>query len=190
MDWYTTLEIVAVMLSLGFLILLIRENVWCWPFGIVSSGLSILLFVEAKLYSEAVLYFFYVLIGVYGWWKWTRGSGEGPLRVSELSRIPASMTVLIGAAGAAIIGYFFYTKSDAAHPFIDATTTSFSFVASFLEAKKVLSAWIYWIIINATSIWLYFDRGLLIYSGLMVIYFIVSLYGWYSWNLQLKQTNT
>ncbi len=42
------LEIVAVTLNLTFLVLLIRENFYCWLFGIAGSLLSILLFYNIK----------------------------------------------------------------------------------------------------------------------------------------------
>ncbi|MEQ9188864.1 MAG: nicotinamide riboside transporter PnuC [Cryomorphaceae bacterium] len=179
---YTILEVIAVALSLTFLILLIQEVKWCWPFGITSSALSIVLFVEAKLYSEAILYFFYAVIGFYGWWVWTRRTKkEVGQSVKKISRSWSALVFAAGLLGAWGLGTMFSKVSDAAHPFIDATTTSFSFVASFLEAHKILSAWIYWIGINGVSVWLYFERGLPIYSALMIIYFAVSIYGWFDW---------
>lgn len=188
MDLYTTIEVASVLLSLIFLILLIRENKWCWPFGIASSALSIALFIHIRLYSEAVLYAFYVAIGVYGWWVWTRNKpandgeeGVQTLPIIRLSFAKSFVALACGVAGAFGLGYFFWRYTDAAKPAIDATTTSFSFVASFLEAHKVLSSWIYWILINGVSVWLYWNRGLELYSLLMVVYFAVSIYGLITW---------
>lgn len=91
-----------------------------------------------------------------------------------------------GVLLAALLGWYFKTNSDAENPFIDATTTSFSFLATYLEAHKVLSAWVYWIVINATSIWLYQSRGLHIYSLLMIAYAALSVLGLYQWNKKFK----
>lgn len=182
----TSIEIIAVVLSLVFLVLLIKEVVWCWPFGIVSSMLSIYLFIEARLYSEAILYGFYVVIGIYGWWVWTTPkSNSKPLAVAIQTWKGRLGVFLLGLVGAIALGQFFSRFTDAANPHIDATTTSFSFVASFLEAHKLLSAWIYWILINAASVWLYQERGLPIYSLLMVIYTGVSIFGWFDWRKKL-----
>jgi nicotinamide mononucleotide transporter len=188
MEWTTWIEVLAVTLSLTFLVLLIREVRWCWPFGIVSSALSVAIFIHTKLYSEAILYVFYVFIGFYGWWIWSRKhqAGEEGVEVHLHSNRSRLLAFVLGSAGAGLLGWWFNTNSDAAHPFVDATTTSFSFVASFLEAHKVFSVWIYWIIINGVSVWLYFDRGLTIYSMLMVVYFGVSVYGWFDWKKKLK----
>lgn len=180
---YLVLEIIAVLLSLAFLILLIKEVKWCWPFGIVSSALSIALFIEARLYSEAFLYLFYVIIGFYGWWVWTSNNAQKgePLPVKRFSLGRAILLFGLGTVGAYALGATFERYTDAANSFLDATSTSFSFIASFLEAHKAISAWLYWIVINAISIWLYLDRGLPIYSALMVVYLLVSVYGWFDW---------
>ena len=64
------LEILSVGLSLTFLILLIKENVNCWFFGISGSIVSIFLFYKIGLYAESILYFYYVIIGIYGYQLW------------------------------------------------------------------------------------------------------------------------
>lgn len=175
-------ECTAAVFSLLFLYLLIRENTWCWPFGIASSLLSIYLFIDAKLYSEAILFLYYVAIGVYGWWVWMRPRlGGAPLSVIKWSWKKSLLAFVISLFGAIGLGYFFSSQTDAANPYVDATTTAFSFLASYLEAHKVLSAWLYWIAINAVSVWLYYQRDLEIYSALMLIYFCVSIYGYYTW---------
>ena len=64
------LEIFSVGLSLIFLILLIKENINCWFFGILGSLVSIFLFYRIGLYAESILYLYYVLIGLYGYQLW------------------------------------------------------------------------------------------------------------------------
>ena len=56
-DFLTAIEILSVVFNLIYLVLLIKENIWCWPNGIIASILSVYLFVEAKLYSEAICRF-------------------------------------------------------------------------------------------------------------------------------------
>ena len=70
------LELIAVILGLIYLILLIKEKIACWIFGILSSAISIYLFYSIQLYSEAILYFYYVLIGIYGFWLWSTQRGR------------------------------------------------------------------------------------------------------------------
>ena len=179
------IEILATVFSIGYLILLIRQNIWCWPLAIVGSSLSIYLFVDAKLYSEAILYGFYVAAAIYGWWLW--GKPKKPKPVTEWGWQTQSLLIGIGLLSGFGIGYVFKTFTDAAKPLIDAMTTAFSLIASYMEAHKVLSGWIYWIIINLTSIFLYYSRGLEVYAGLMVVFTVLSILGYTNWKKAFSQ---
>lgn len=188
---YEILEWIGVIANLAYLILLIRRSVYCWPAGIVGSGLSIYLFVHAQLYSEAILYIFYVLIAVYGWAKWFRVSDSQdrvvPLRWSFGRHL---ISVIAGTALSLSLGYYFDTYTDAERAYPDAFSTGFAFVASFLEARRVLSGWFYWIALNGFSIWLYADRELDLYSGLAIVYTVMSVYGYFSWKKALNESRS
>ncbi len=181
------IEIASVVLGLVYLILVMMENIWCWIFGITSSLLSVYLFIEYQLFSEAILYFFYAAVGVYGWIMWSRKkAGKTAIVVRKWKWQNHAIAIPLGAALSASLGWVMsnFTKSDMSY--IDATTTMFSFIASYLEAQKVLSAWIYWIVINGVSVWLYFTKELMVYGWLMVLYFVMSFAGLYMWNKTLK----
>lgn len=183
MEINTLIEIISVAFSFTYLLLVMRENIWCWLFGILSSLLSIYLFIEAQLYSEAVLYTFYVWAGFYGWYLWhkPKATDSTPLKISTWNWDKHLMAIGVGLLTAFGLGTFFKENTDAQQPYIDAATTMFSFIATFMEAHKILSAWLFWIIINGVSIWLYSQRGLNIYGGLMVVYFVFSFIGWWQW---------
>jgi nicotinamide mononucleotide transporter len=175
------IEILATVANLAYLIFLIQEKIICWSFGIVGSLLSIYLFVDVKLYSEAVLYSYYVIVGVWGWIYWQRKDAANNNPIVSWG-IPAHLIVIlitlsIGLCG----GYVSSHYTDSERSYIDALTTTFSFVATYLEVKKVRESWFYWIVINAVSIWLYQDRSLDIYAGLIGIYTIMSVWGLVRW---------
>lgn len=180
--WMDYLEYVGVGLNVIYLVLLIYRSIYCWPFGIAGSALSIFLFLSTKLYSEAILYSFYVVIGFYGWVKWKSNANPdsrvSPIQWSLSNHLKA---IGIGVLATLALGSFFKWNSDAERPWADAFSTGFSFVASFLEAKQVLLGWFYWIALNGFSVWLYFDRGLQLYAGLAVVYTVMSFYGYFSW---------
>jgi nicotinamide mononucleotide transporter len=184
LNWQLYLEIIGTILNLLFLILVIKENIWCWLFGILGSIISIILFIETKLYSESILYIYYVIIGFYGWRKWTRASANSKkeLKVSEKSIVYHASWIVICCLLAFGLGYFFENYTDANNPYFDSYSTIFAFLATYFEAIKLRSAWFYWIVINGFSIWLYSIRGLEIYGVLMLIYFVLSFVGLYKWN--------
>lgn len=181
MDPNQLLEIVSVALSLTYLLLLIKENRWCWVFAFVAALLSVYIFVQAKLYSESVLYVAYALFSVYGWIKWAPTAERAKTAVQRLPVVQHLLWILVGLAGAWSLATLFATYTDAEKTSVDALTTSFSFVASYLQAHKYLYNWIYWIIINGVTVWLYVTQGLSIYAGLMVVYTAMSVVGLMRW---------
>ncbi len=178
--WSSTIEILGVVFNLLFLLLLIKERASCWFFGIVASLLSIVLFVEVKLYSEAILYSYYVGMGIYGWVNWSKSTGE-KLPIKRIRVFTHIAFIVLGVALSFGMGFYFQSNTDAEKPYADAFSTVFSFIATYLETQKVLFGWIYWIVINSFSIWLYSERGLLFYSYLMVGYAVLSVVGLVRW---------
>lgn len=179
MEANVIIEIIATLLGLAFLILIILEKKISWFFGIAGSLLSIYLFYHQKLYAEAILYVYYVIIGVYGYYLWNQKNKALKVRqwpiINHLVLIATSILLALG------LGYLLKTNTDADKPYFDAFTTIFSFSASYLEAKKLLNGWIYWIIINGVTIWLYYTKELNYYGVLTIIYFLASFWGYYSW---------
>ena len=181
------IEILATPANLVFIILLIREKILCWPFGIAGSLLSLYLFVDARLYSEAFLYLFYALMGVWGWLRWHRQleKNNNPIIRWDIAR--HLRILLVGSAVALGLGVSVQFFSDAERPLFDAFTTTFSFIATYMEITKVLEAWGYWLILNLASIWLYQDRNLDIYAVLIGIYSIMSVWGFVTWQRAYRQ---
>lgn len=177
----TIVEILATGASLIYIILLIREKIACWSFGIVGSVLSIYLFIDARLYSEAALYLFYAIMGVWGWLRWHRRleSDHNPvIRWRIEYHLRAILVASIIALG---LGYSVQFYSDAERPVFDAFTTVFSFLGTYLEITKVMEAWVYWLLLNLASVWLYHDRNLDIYAALIGLYSVLSIWGFISW---------
>jgi nicotinamide mononucleotide transporter len=177
----TLVEIAATAAGLLYVIFMIRENIICWPFGIVGSLLSVYLFIDSKLYSEAFLYSYYVIAGAWGWLYWHRrndGAGNPIVRYT----LPNHLLLMVACSAAAIaMGSVFASLTDAQRPYIDAFTTIFSFAATWMQIKKVLETWLYWLAINIVSIWLYQDRELDIYAALIGVYAVLSVVGLINW---------
>lgn len=179
MEQAQIVEIGATVCGLAYIILLIRQNIACWPFAIVGALLSIYLFAHVKLYAESALYLFYVGAGIWGWLRWGRRAGDNPVVVRSL---PFHMAAIaLGATVATTAAWLLQQSTDAERPYADALTTVFSLIATYLEVTKVLEAWLYWLAINLFSIWLYQDRQLDIYAALIGVYAVLSAWGLWSW---------
>lgn len=174
-------EILATCASLLYIILMVRENIACWIFGISSSLLSIYLFFDVQLYSEAALYAFYAVMGAWGWMRWHHRQelDHNPVvHWHAQLHLRAIATAVVLALG---LGYAMEHFSDAQRPVFNAFTTVFSVLGTFLEINKVLEAWLYWLIINLASVWLYHDRDLDIYAALIGLYSVLSVWGYWRW---------
>ena len=107
------------------------------------------------------------------------------LTVSDKGLFFHVFCVITTSVLALALAWFFDSYTDADWPYLDAFTTMFSFLATYLEAKKVLSGWVYWIVINGLTIGLYYNKDLDYYSALTLIYFIMSFVGYFKWKKEL-----
>jgi nicotinamide mononucleotide transporter len=180
-------EWVSVAFSMLYLLLLGKRNLWCWFFGITGSIVGVALMLHTGLLGQAVIYAYYVGIGVYGWWYWNKSDGM-QLAVCEWRFQTHVWLQLSGAALAVLCGYILHTHTSATQPYVDASLTVFGFIGSWMQARRVLSSWIYWFAIDAGSAWLYYQNGLYVFAALMVVYCVLCVRGYIHWNANyLKQ---
>jgi nicotinamide mononucleotide transporter len=175
------IEIGGVAFAVVYLALAIRQNVWCWPAAVVSVVLSFLLFLDARLYMEALLQVFYFAMAFYGWWEWVRGGrrGQGVSVHWWSPRVHiAAVTLILALTGG--FGWLL-TETAAALPYLDSFTTVAAIVATYMVARKVIENWIYWFVIDAVSIYLYLSRGLELYALLFAGYLVMIVFGWRAW---------
>lgn len=175
------LEYTAVAFNVAYIILAARRSIWCWPMGIIGSLLSIVLFVQVRIYAEAFLFMYYVVMGIYGWIHWSR-SPAAQAFVAITWRLQRHVWIALGGYGCAIVlGYLLDAYTDSAQPYLDSFTTIFSFVATYMVAQKVLENWIYWIAIDSLTVYLYIARDLKLYALLSAVYTAMAIYGYMAW---------
>ena len=174
-------EVIAVFTGVIYVLLAAKENIWCWFFGIISSAIYIFLFIKAQLYAESFLYSYYVLAGFYGWYTWGNPKTNVDLKITIWSIKQQLLTVFIGFLLSLLLFILLKNFTTAALPLIDAHTTIFSFIATYMVIQKKLYNWIYWILIDMVSIGLYANRELHLSSVLMFIYALVAIVGFLEW---------
>lgn len=177
------LEVTGLLLNLAYVILAARQNIWCWFFGIVGSAVSIYLFINARLYAESALFVYYIIMGFYGWYMWYKpGKSAEETGIIKVWSWSYHLIILFtGSALALILAWILQKYTNAEMSILDSFTTIFSFIATWMVAKKLLENWIYWIIINAATIFLYSSRSLYIYAFLSLIFTGMAIYGYYVW---------
>lgn len=186
MDFFTVIELASVIFGLLYVILMMRQNIWCWICGILSSGLYIFSCFHAKIYLEAGLNFYYVVIGFYGWFLWLKRKNndddeERHLQVTEWRASAHIINIAICILLTLFLGKIMQLHTDSPRPYFDAAITVFGFSATILEARKILSAWIYWFIINGASILLMIDRRMPFYAILSAVTTLLCIRGYLDW---------
>ncbi len=184
---YSLPEIVAVLAAIAYLLLAIRQNIWCWLFAAVSTAIYIGIFIAAKLYMESMLNAFYFVMAIYGWYVWTTGRSDGhrrPVVIWPLRTHAIAITGIVVAS--AISGFLLKTETDAALPYIDSLTTWFAIWGTFLVARKVLENWWYWLVIDIASVMIYWSRDLELTSMLFIVYVILIPFGLVSWTKSMR----
>lgn len=181
-------EVVAVLTAIGYLVLAIRQNIWCWLCAGISTAIYVYLFFDARLYMESVLNLFYFGMAIYGWSVWYRGAGDHqhlPVSVWALDRHAFAIAGI--AVLAAVNGWALDTWTNAAFPYVDSATTWGAIWATFLVARKVFENWYYWLVIDAASVLIYWQRDLEFTALLFVIYLIMIPFGIVAWRRSLVE---
>ncbi|MFC5741693.1 nicotinamide riboside transporter PnuC [Dyella tabacisoli] len=186
----TALELLAALLSAWGVWLTTRRNPWCWPIGLVSVLLYGGIFVDAKLYSDALLQMIFAFFLVYGWQCWRQHLGnDGRVLVASLSRRRALLELAMGSIGALLLGAAMHFYTDAALPWLDAALTAFSLVAQWWQARRHIAAWWLWIAVDVLYVGVYLYKSLTITAVLYAGFVALAALGWWRWRqASIQQT--
>jgi nicotinamide mononucleotide transporter len=179
------LEKLAVAFGLANIYLTVRQNIWCWPVGVVMVSLYIYIFYGAKLYSDALLNVFFLVMQFYGWYHWARGGVEHSKSLAAIGRLSRTQwlwTAVGTAAGTAALGTAMRRYTDAALPYPDAFTTTLSVIAQFLLTRKILENWTLWILADIVYIGVYTIKALYWTAGLYVVFLALCIQGYREWS--------
>lgn len=178
----TMIELIGAVLSAWGVWLTAQRRPWCWPIGMASVLVYAWVFVDAKLYSDALLQLAFAVLIVYGWWRWLQHMGDdGRVQVSPLSRRKAGLHLAIGSLGALALGAFMHHHTDAALPWLDAALTAFSLVAQWWQARRHIAAWWLWIVVDVIYVGEYVYKSLLITSVLYAGFVVLAVIGLRAW---------
>ena len=180
-------EAIAVVFGLAYLILIMFKIRIGWLFAAVSTGIYIVLSYQRALYIESILQIFYFIMAFVGFFLWKTSKKE-QLIIFKWSLFNHSKVLFSGGLLCFLLGFGFQKWTSQADPYLDAFTTVFSLIATFLTAKRVLSNWLYWIVIDAALVVLYFSNGLVLTSYHYGFYTLLALIGYFKWlNYYKKQ---
>jgi len=179
------LEAVAALFAVLYLVLAIRESLWCWPAAFISSLLMLVVVFGARLYSEVALNVYYAAMAVYGWYQWhyggrTRGAAELPISIWPLKM--HALAVGGSLALSAAVGWLMSRYTQAAFPYLDGFLAVSSVVTTYLVARKILENWLYWLVIDGLWLYVYWQRELYLLVALTALYLVLVVIGLARWH--------
>lgn len=176
-------------------VLAAKGNLMSYVFGMYNTvGYAYLAYING-LFGEVMLnLLFFVPMNVIGFYMWKNNrqdDGKLTMRQMELRGL-----LLVGAVcilGCLLLGFGLSFIPGQNSPYIDATTTVLSIVATFLMVRRFKEQWLVYIVLNLFTVLLWVirmieDSG----EGLLMIvmwsaYLVNAGYGYYIWNKGAKE---
>ncbi|SLM63808.1 MULTISPECIES: nicotinamide riboside transporter PnuC [Dickeya] len=179
------IEALGTLSGLACIWLASLEKTQNYLFGLINVSLFALIFFQIQLYASLLLQIFFIAANVYGWYAWSRKTGDRQteLRIRWLSRRQA----VLWGAGCVIatllmsryIDAFFALLSQIAvalmqaigldvsmpelqpdaFPFWDSAMTVLSVAAMLLMTRKYVENWLLWVVIDVISVVIFACQG-------------------------------
>ena len=163
-----------------------KEIIWLYPTGIVSIIIYINLTFQHKLYGDMGIQVYYLIMSIYGWYFWIMGKGaQVPVPISK-NNDNENLIVFLLFLGSFLFIRFVLELTDSNVPGWDALTSALAIAGMWLMARKKIEHWIAWIIVDIISVPLYIYKGLPFTSFQFLLFTILAVWGYSTWNIKLK----
>ena len=183
------LELLAMLLALAYVILAAFGSIWCWPAAFISTAIYTYIFYDVSLLMDSALNIYYLLMALYGFWLWRKDNSNDEQQSLIIVSWPLSFHLKAGfilTILTLILGYLMANYTSAHFPYLDTFTTVFAVFATYLVTQKVLENWLYWLLIDAVSIYLYLAKDLMPTVVLFSIYIVIATFGYLKWQTIYK----
>jgi nicotinamide mononucleotide transporter len=180
-------EVFASISGLIYIYFSLKQSIWLWPVGFVSSLAFIIVYFDARLFADMSLQVYYCVTSIYGWFFWIYGKKHSS-SIKEEKKLPISrltplqwIIVIIVTLTLTAAYYPFGNIFHASFPLLDGFVTAGSIIATWLLARKIIDQWIIWIFVDGISTVMLVFKGKYIASVLMLIYTVLAIVGYYKW---------
>ncbi len=174
-------ELIGFFLGVANVYLLTQQNILNFPIGIAMVAMFFVVFIDYKLYADAWLQVYFIVIQFFGWWAWLKaGPNRTKLKVRE-SNWWIILSTLIGVAIATVILRPILHDAHGAYPLWDALSTSLSIGAQVLLSFKIIENWYMWIVADLIYIPVYFYKDLYFTTILYAVFLGLCVLGLAEW---------
>ena len=182
----SAVEIIGFVLSLLGIYLATRGHIFTWPLQIIASLLYVYLFLQVNLFGESLLQLVYAAMAAYGWFNWRKSAAmHGTFSIQRLS---AKEWLLINTLGIALlvgVALFQVLFLPTDVPYLDSSVFVFGLLAQWMQARKKIENWLYWIVLDLISAGIYWYKDLHLTAVLYLILTGLALLGWLQWRKKI-----
>lgn len=179
------IEITGVLIYFASVYFAIKINKLTWLTGIVSCALFCYLYIEGQTYANAGLQVFFIILSIIGWVRWNKKDTDNITFSSNNKYLVFFISTAIIYFGGGIIKHYFREP----YPYLDSAIFVWSVVGVILMALKKIETWVYWILVNITSMILYILIGYNFIAFQDAIFIIMNAFGIKQWVKLWKEQN-
>lgn len=189
----SALQIILEFLAFVFGILSVyfakKENIWVYPTGLVSTIITVYLLYQARYFGDLTMNFYYSIMSIYGWYKWSSKSIQNDLNITKTNNQEKIIGILLFffTIGITYTVYKFFNYSLEIPNYIDIFTSGIFFTAMWYMALKKIENWTLWIIGDVIAVPLFAYRGLGMLSLQYIIFTILAVLAYIEWKKILNK---
>ncbi len=187
-------EVVGNGFGLASAILGMRRLTWAWPVGIVGNLLLFTVFTsgifdkpqDQNLWGQAGRQVFFLLVSVYGWWRWQRNKRSG--EVSDGGAVAprwaggTDLRAMIVAGVLMMFAFFYLLRAIGSFgPLADAWILTGSILATYGMARGYVDFWWIWIGVDLVGVPLLYQAHYYPSAAMYVVYGAFCVAGFVSW---------
>lgn len=196
-DWLYSnwIEIFGSVSGLVYIYFSLQKSIWLWPVGLITSIAFAVVFYESRLFADMSLQLYYCVASIYGWVFWLFGKKDSApshekkeLPITRLKPIhwfvAALVTIML-----TLVYLPFGNAFHASFPILDGFVTAASIVATWMLARKILDQWLIWIVVDAITTGMLIAKEKFVAAGLMLVYTLLAIVGYYKWLNDFRKHN-
>jgi len=166
-----------------------KENIWVYPTGLISTTITVYLLYQASYFGDMTMNFYYSIMSIYGWYKWSSKSIQKDLNITKTNNQEKSIGILLFffTIGITSAVYKFFNYSLEIPNYIDIFTSGIFFTAMWYMAHKKIENWTLWIIGDVIAVPLFAYRGLGMLSLQYIIFTILAVLAYIEWKKILNK---
>ena len=166
-----------------------KENIWVYPTGLISTIITVYLLYKAKYFGDMTMNFYYSIMSIYGWYKWSSKKNHINLKITQTTF--NEKTIGIGLFILTLIitylVYVFFDYKLEIPNYIDIFTSGIFFTAMWYMAIKKIENWVLWILGDCIAVPLFAYRGLWMLALQYLIFTFLAILAYIEWKKILNK---